>query len=227
MRWRQREFHVAVESIQRNQGMEKQQKSGWIKTTYSSSTLNRPDQDTPETSDTPESGIKPLECLDQEKHFSMHTASITVAPTTHLFSELDPALRKLLSLAGRSEADLQDRDPAELIYGIINRLGGLEAVRREMKNRGVASKTLSRATGASSTLGLRKGPLPPVPSISPQHASTAKKTLSLPPWIPPPPSVPPPPAPERIKKSASFKPVGSASAAESDLILTALRDAFR
>ncbi|XP_071772620.1 actin nucleation-promoting factor WAS isoform X2 [Centroberyx gerrardi] len=215
-------FRVAVESIQRNQ----EKTSGWSKMTYAvkedSSTV-RPEQGRSETSDSPESGV---DHVDQEKCFSMHTPSKTVTPTTN---SLDPAMRKLLRRAGLSEGDLEDKDTAEVIHCIIKNLGGLEVVRREMKNRGPASQTLPRSAGASISLNLKKGPLPPVPSIT--HSSSfqhvSKVQSPLPPWVPPPPSGPAPPVPEKIKKSASFKPVGSPATAESGLILTTLRDAFR
>ncbi|XP_071772621.1 actin nucleation-promoting factor WAS isoform X3 [Centroberyx gerrardi] len=236
-------FRVAVESIQRNQESSptfsppcpplvtsvfrsSEKTSGWSKMTYAvkedSSTV-RPEQGRSETSDSPESGV---DHVDQEKCFSMHTPSKTVTPTTN---SLDPAMRKLLRRAGLSEGDLEDKDTAEVIHCIIKNLGGLEVVRREMKNRGPASQTLPRSAGASISLNLKKGPLPPVPSIT--HSSSfqhvSKVQSPLPPWVPPPPSGPAPPVPEKIKKSASFKPVGSPATAESGLILTTLRDAFR
>lgn len=91
----------------------------------------------------------------------------------------------------------------------------------------LGSKTLPRST---SLLALRKGPLPPVPSFT--RASTlqifrGQSSEPLPTGIPAPPCMPAPLAPDRIRKSSSFNTVGSPSAAESDLILTALRDAIR
>ncbi|KAL7408243.1 hypothetical protein ABVT39_020229 [Epinephelus coioides] len=182
------------------------------------------------------SRTEPLEQLDEEPHSPVDEPSIAVtAPSSSNFKDLDPAMRRLLIRARLTEEDLKDKDVAEAVDCIINRFGGLKAVQRELKNRGPISQTLPRATGASISLALKKGPLPPVPSIkggttsqqTPQCTDTQNQS-QIPSWIPPPPSTPAPGLPERLRKSASFKHVGSpAAAGRGDPILTALTELFR
>lgn len=45
-------------------------------------------------------------------------------------SNLDPDLKKLLTTAGISEADLKDEETAALIYGVIEEAGGMDAVKQ-------------------------------------------------------------------------------------------------
>uniref|UniRef100_H3CYI1 WASP like actin nucleation promoting factor a n=1 Tax=Tetraodon nigroviridis TaxID=99883 RepID=H3CYI1_TETNG len=49
---------------------------------------------------------------------------------------LDPELRRLFDLCGISEAQLRDVDTSRLIYDFIQRTGGVEAVRSELRRRG-------------------------------------------------------------------------------------------
>ncbi|XP_028262623.1 neural Wiskott-Aldrich syndrome protein isoform X2 [Parambassis ranga] len=153
----------------------------------------------------------------------------TAPPTTSSFKDLDPAMRRLLMQARLTEGDLKDKDIAEAVDCIINKFGGLKAVQRELRNRGSVSQTLPRSAGASISLALRKGPLPPVPSA--KHSSTSQQRPQstdtadqgqVGSWIPGVMDT------ERIRKSASFKHVGSsAPAAPGDHILTALKEVFR
>ncbi|XP_049439878.1 neural Wiskott-Aldrich syndrome protein [Epinephelus fuscoguttatus] len=217
------EFLLAVEAVQRNQ--EKTTMMTEIAVTENKS-----------TSDPPDSGTEPLEQLDEEPHSPVDEPSIAVtAPSSSNFKDLDPAMRRLLIRARLTEEDLKDKDVAEAVDCIINRFGGLKAVQRELRNRGPVSQTLPRATGASISLALKKGPLPPVPSIkggttsqqTPQCTDTQNQS-QISSWIPPPPSTPAPGLPERLRKSASFKHVGSpAATGRGDPILTALTELFR
>ncbi|XP_029533942.2 actin nucleation-promoting factor WAS [Oncorhynchus nerka] len=148
--------------------------------------------------------------------------------------ELDPALRKLVRMERQNEEDVTDRHTSKVICSLIYSLGGVEADSRDMNNRGPGSKTLpNRATGTSTSLALRKGPLPPLPSPLTRSVSSRDVSKSpVPPWVPQPPSMPAPPPPagalaERIRKTMSFRPVGSPSAVESDLVLSALRGIFQ
>lgn len=50
-------------------------------------------------------------------------------------NNIDPDLWKLLSQAGISEAEMRDEKTSQLIYNVIERSGGMEAVKREV-NRG-------------------------------------------------------------------------------------------
>lgn len=71
---------------------------------------------------------------------------------------------------------------------------------------GSVSQTLPRTTGASISLVLKKGPLPPVPSVK-VHATTDTYTADKTPdvlYIPPPPTTPAPVVPDGIRRSASF-----------------------
>ncbi|XP_063767597.1 actin nucleation-promoting factor WAS [Eleginops maclovinus] len=179
------------------------------------------------TSDLPNFGtIKRLDLLDKEQHFQKEERP--------MLKELDPGMRRLLVQASLTEEDLQEKDVSEAVDCIIKQFGGIKAVQRELRNRGPVSHTLPRAAGASISLALKKGPLPPVPS---QGSSTSQSTppftnslhqSTIPLQIPLPPSTPAPVLTERIRKSASFKPVASQAASEKgDLILNAMRELFR
>ncbi|XP_061584598.1 actin nucleation-promoting factor WASL-like isoform X2 [Cololabis saira] len=145
--------------------------------------------------------------MTEEKHFPVDSTSMMTSPTTGLFKDLDPAMRKMFMKARLSEEDLKDKDVAEAVDYIINQFGGLKAVQRELKRRGPVSQTLPRAASASISLTLQKGPLPPVPTIknytTSQQASHGNATLKktpLNPWMSSHSSAP---APERKRKSES------------------------
>ncbi|XP_051269809.1 actin nucleation-promoting factor WASL isoform X2 [Dicentrarchus labrax] len=199
------EFHLAVEAVQRNQE----------KTTRMTEITNAERYSS--TSDkSPYSRMNTLDHLHGEQHFPMDAPSTEVTPTT--------------SIARLTEEDLLDKDVAEAVDCIINQFGGLKAVQRELRNKGPISQTLPRAAGASISLSLRKGPLPPVPSIkgSTSFQQTPQYKSPTTPWIPSPTSTHAPVVPERIRKSSSFKQVGFPVATEKrDLILTALKDVLR
>ncbi|KAK5912390.1 hypothetical protein CesoFtcFv8_002269 [Champsocephalus esox] len=213
------EFLLSVEAVQRDQE----------KMTMMSEKTNVENKNK-STSDPHSSGkIKPLDLLDKEPHFQMEETSTVINQMG-----LDPAMRRLLMQASLTEEDLKEKDVAEAVDCIIKQFGGLKAVQRELRNRGPVSHTLPRAAGASISLSLKKGPLPPVPSkgsSTPQPAPLWTDSLhqsTIPLQIPPPPSTPAPVLPERIRKSASFKAVGSSTATEKgDLILNAMREVFR
>nr|XP_015203578.1 PREDICTED: neural Wiskott-Aldrich syndrome protein-like [Lepisosteus oculatus] len=75
---------------------------------------------------------------------------------------LDPALQKLFLKAGVSERDLRDRLTSRIIYSVIERRGGLEAVRQELRGRGPPAAPAPRlgCARAATPLTLVKGPLP-------------------------------------------------------------------
>ncbi|XP_029549822.1 neural Wiskott-Aldrich syndrome protein isoform X1 [Salmo trutta] len=168
-------------------------------------------------------------------YVSEQESQVRVDPEQGLSTrELDPALRKLVRMERQNEKDMTDRHTSKVIFSLIYSLGGVVADSRDMNNRGPASKTLpNRSTGTSTSLALRKGPLPPLPSPLTRSVSSRDVSKSpLPPWVPQPPSMPAPPPPagahaERIRKTMSFRPVGSPSAVESDLVLSALREIFQ
>ncbi|XP_046880689.1 neural Wiskott-Aldrich syndrome protein isoform X2 [Hypomesus transpacificus] len=201
-------FHAAmVKQIQRAQ----ERRSEWTQMTHnnrlqnSAGNFSRQEQGRPGSSTSVHSEHE--ETMDPETGFSL--------------DNITPSMKKLLREAGFSEEDLKDRNTYKVVCHIIDRFGGLETIQKEMGSKGPGVQTLPRSFGASLTLALKKGPLPPVPSFKP----TSRK--SLPPSIPQPSSTPPPPPPERIKKSYSCKPMSSPIAGESDLILTSLREAFQ
>ncbi|XP_041860194.1 WASP actin nucleation promoting factor b isoform X2 [Melanotaenia boesemani] len=72
-------------------------------------------------------------------------------------NNLDPDLSKLLSQAGIGEAELRDEQTSQLIYNIIEKSGGMEAVKREAR---AAEHPPPPPPG-------RQGPLPPLPGSSP------------------------------------------------------------
>ncbi|XP_024283120.1 neural Wiskott-Aldrich syndrome protein isoform X2 [Oncorhynchus tshawytscha] len=173
-------------------------------------------------------------CEQEQSRSEISTPSLYASEQESQTRELDPALRKLVRMERQNEGDVTDRHTSKVICSLIYSLGGVEADSRDMNNRGPASKTLpNRATGTSTSLALRKGPLPPLPSPLTRSVSSRDVSKSpLPPWVPQPPSMPAPPPPagalaERIRKTMSFRPVGSPSAVESDLVLSALREIFQ
>uniref|UniRef100_A0A3Q2TJX5 WASP like actin nucleation promoting factor n=1 Tax=Fundulus heteroclitus TaxID=8078 RepID=A0A3Q2TJX5_FUNHE len=106
---------------------------------------------------------------------------------------LDPELKNLFDLAGISEAQLRDKETSKAIYDFIEKNGGVEAVKNEVRRQ------------APPPPPPRSGPPPPPP---PQHHSAApppppppsRVTRGAPPPPPhsrPPVSAPPPPPPSR------------------------------
>ncbi|KAL7884925.1 hypothetical protein AOLI_G00076950 [Acnodon oligacanthus] len=99
---------------------------------------------------------------------------------THLgmdANSMDPDLMKLLSRAGISEADLNDSETSKLIYDVIERSGGIEAVKKEMNQQdcalppipGARQGSLPPPTPGSASISsqARLGPLPPPPGGGP------------------------------------------------------------
>uniref|UniRef100_A0A673HMK1 Wiskott-Aldrich syndrome protein-like n=1 Tax=Sinocyclocheilus rhinocerous TaxID=307959 RepID=A0A673HMK1_9TELE len=109
-------------------------------------------------------------------------------------NNLDPELMKVLSCAGISEADMNDSETSQLIYDVIERSGGIEAVKKASTrppvpsgHRGSLPQVPSGFSSAPPPIPQgRMGPLPPVPG---QDNSG---------YLPPPPQsdtpLPPPPS---------------------------------
>ncbi|XP_061140073.1 WASP like actin nucleation promoting factor a isoform X2 [Syngnathus typhle] len=102
-------------------------------------------------------------------------------------NNLDPELKNLFDMCGISEAQLKDRETSKVIYDFIEKKGGVEAVKNELRRQAPPPPPPSRG-----------GPPPPPP---PPHSSGA----------PPPPSrggrgAPPPPPPSRAPSSAPPPP---------------------
>ncbi|XP_029288934.1 WASP like actin nucleation promoting factor a isoform X1 [Cottoperca gobio] len=103
-------------------------------------------------------------------------------------NNLDPELKNLFDMCGISEAQLKDRETSKVIYDFIEKKGGVEAVKNELRRQ------------APPPPPSRGGPPPPPP---PPHNSA--------PPPPPPPSrggrgAPPPPPPSRAPASAPPPP---------------------
>lgn len=62
-------------------------------------------------------------------------------PTQKLFcllqlNNLDPELKNLFDMCGISEAQLKDRETSKVIYDFIEKTGGVEAVKNELRRQG-------------------------------------------------------------------------------------------
>ncbi|XP_077452709.1 WASP like actin nucleation promoting factor a isoform X1 [Stigmatopora argus] len=115
-------------------------------------------------------------------------------------NNLDPELKNLFDMCGISEAQLKDRETSKVIYEFIEKKGGVEAVKNELRRQ------------APPPPPSRGGPPPPPPP--PAHGSTPPPppAHSSTPPPPPPPSrggrgaPPPPPPPSRAPSSAPPPP---------------------
>ncbi|KAK7891177.1 hypothetical protein WMY93_023140 [Mugilogobius chulae] len=107
-------------------------------------------------------------------------------------NNLDPELKNLFDMCGISEAQLKDRETSKVIYDFIEKKGGVEAVKNELRRQ------------APPPPPSRGGSAPPPPPPPPHHSTSA-------PPPPPPPSrggrgAPPPPPPSRAPASAPPPP---------------------
>ncbi|XP_061759620.1 actin nucleation-promoting factor WAS-like isoform X1 [Nerophis ophidion] len=148
-------------------------------------------------------------------------------------NNVDPDLWNLLSQAGIGEAEMKDEQTSQLVYNIIERSGGMEAVKREAnKAAGPPPPPHGRqppVPGSSGSAPMpppprgRPGPLPPLPGQSQRAPRAAVPPLppsnrGCPPPLPPvhstpshvpllpsskPSAVPPPPPHQR---PAGFQP---------------------
>ncbi|XP_059893899.1 actin nucleation-promoting factor WASL-like isoform X2 [Gadus macrocephalus] len=102
-------------------------------------------------------------------------------------NNLDPELKHLFDMCGISEAQLKDKETSKVIYEFIEKKGGVEAVKNELRRQ------------APPPPPSRGGPPPPPPP--PHHGSAPP---------PPPPArgrgAPPPPPPSRAPTSAPPPP---------------------
>ncbi|XP_048875412.1 WASP like actin nucleation promoting factor a isoform X1 [Brienomyrus brachyistius] len=107
-------------------------------------------------------------------------------------NNLDPELKNLFDMCGISEAQLKDKETSKVIYDFIEKKGGVEAVKNELRRQGPPRWSAPPPPPS------RGGPPPPPP---PPHNSGAP---------PPPPArgrgAPPPPPPSRAPTAAPPPP---------------------
>ncbi|XP_077578177.1 WASP actin nucleation promoting factor b isoform X2 [Stigmatopora nigra] len=142
-------------------------------------------------------------------------------------NNLDPDLWNLLSQAGIGEAEMRDEQTSQMVYNIIERSGGMEAVKREVKRGG---------RGPPPPPPGRQGPLPPVPGSGPTPPPPRGRSGPLPAIpthratrgaVPPPPppsdrgltplppggksshGAPPPVAPQHHRRAMGFHPAST------------------
>ncbi|XP_029471392.1 neural Wiskott-Aldrich syndrome protein isoform X1 [Rhinatrema bivittatum] len=111
-------------------------------------------------------------------------------------NNLDPELKNLFDLCGISEAQLKDKETSKVIYDFIEKTGGVEAVKNELRRQGPPRWSAPPPPPPS-----RGGPPPPPPphSSGPPPPPPPARGRGAP---PPPPSraptaAPPPPPPSR------------------------------
>ncbi|XP_060770758.1 WASP like actin nucleation promoting factor a [Neoarius graeffei] len=118
-------------------------------------------------------------------------------------NNLDPELKNLFDMCGISEAQLKDKKTSKVIYDFIEKKGGVEAVKNELK-RQAPPPPPSRGGPPPPPPPHNSGPPPPPPPArgrgAPPPPPPSRAPTSAPP--PPPPSrqgfgAPPPPPPSR------------------------------
>ncbi|XP_053092751.1 WASP like actin nucleation promoting factor a isoform X3 [Pangasianodon hypophthalmus] len=111
-------------------------------------------------------------------------------------NNLDPELKNLFDMCGISEAQLKDKKTSKVIYDFIEKKGGVEAVKNELKRQGPPR------WNAPPPPPSRGGPPPPPPphNSGPPPPPPPARGRGAPPPPPPsraPTSAPPPPPPSR------------------------------
>ncbi|XP_041833381.1 LOW QUALITY PROTEIN: WASP like actin nucleation promoting factor b [Melanotaenia boesemani] len=130
-----------------------------------------------------------------------HVGHVGWNPNTGFdLNNLDPDLKNLFDMCGISEAELKDKETSKVIYDLIEKNGGVEAVRDELRRQPPPPPPS------------RGGPPPPPPhhsSAPPPPPPPARGGRGVPPPLPPsraPVSAPPPPPPSRPGLSAPPPP---------------------
>lgn len=62
---------------------------------------------------------------------------------TFQLNNLDPELKNLFDMCGISEAQLKDKETSKVIYDFIEKKGGVEAVKNELRRQGERSLLLT------------------------------------------------------------------------------------
>lgn len=65
-----------------------------------------------------------------------HTFDHQLFPDCFQVNNLDPELKKLFDMCGISEAQLKDKETSKVIYEFIEKKGGVEAVKDELRRQG-------------------------------------------------------------------------------------------
>ncbi|KAM4602053.1 WASP like actin nucleation promoting factor a isoform 2-T2 [Polymixia lowei] len=121
-------------------------------------------------------------------------------------NNLDPELKNLFDMCGISEAQLKDKETSKVIYDFIEKKGGVEAVKNELRRQ--APPPPPSRGGPPPPPPHSSAPPPPPPSRggrgAPPPPPPSRAPTSAPPPPPPPPSrpgtlgaPPPPPPPTR------------------------------
>uniref|UniRef100_A0AAZ3RP98 Actin nucleation-promoting factor WASL n=1 Tax=Oncorhynchus tshawytscha TaxID=74940 RepID=A0AAZ3RP98_ONCTS len=113
-------------------------------------------------------------------------------------NNLDPELKNLFDMCGISEAQLKDKETSKVIYDFIEKKGGVEAVKNELR-RQAPPPPPSRGGPPPPTPPHSSGPAPPPPPLRGGRGAPHLHPLGNP--LPPPPPTrgshhqPPPPPP--------------------------------
>ncbi|XP_063302883.1 actin nucleation-promoting factor WASL isoform X2 [Pelobates fuscus] len=119
-------------------------------------------------------------------------------------NNLDPELKKLFDLCGISEAQLKDKETSKVIYDFIEKTGGVEAVKNELRRQAPPPPPPSRG-GPPAPPPHSSGQAPPLPPSRGRGVPPPPPPSRAPTTAPPPPppfrpgsSAPPPPPPNRM-----------------------------
>ncbi|XP_033844832.1 WASP like actin nucleation promoting factor b isoform X2 [Periophthalmus magnuspinnatus] len=118
-------------------------------------------------------------------------------------NNLDPELKNLFDMCGISETDLKDKETSKVIYDFIEKKGGVEAVKNELRRQAPPPPPPSRGGPPPPPPHHGSAPPPPPPARgrgAPPPPPPSRAPFNAPP--PPPPSrpgmgAPPPPPPSR------------------------------
>lgn len=66
---------------------------------------------------------------------------------------MDPELKNLFDMCGISEAQLKDKETSKVIYDFIEKKGGVEAVKNELRRQGEADRCQTLAALNTCDLG--------------------------------------------------------------------------
>ncbi|XP_037551868.1 WASP like actin nucleation promoting factor b isoform X3 [Nematolebias whitei] len=134
-----------------------------------------------------------------------HVSHVGWNPNTGFdLNNLDPELKNLFDLAGISEAELKDRETSKAIYDFIEKNGGVEAVKNEVRRQAPPPPPPRSGPPPPPQHHISAPPPPPSRVIrgAPPPPPVSRPPVSAPPPPPPPPSrpglsAPPPPPPNR------------------------------